>query len=269
MTFRCLVGLYGLNRSLRWTAGSILKNIVEPLRLAGADILFAAHLNEPGRVQDARTGEAGIPITRRGVDRLNLDALMFEKQEESRLPRSLLAVVKGLPDDPYQPRQTMINLLWQLYSLDQLWNLVQILPDRHDAYIFLRPDMEYLDRLDVGLLLEQIHGGTDLITASWGQWGGLNDRFAICSPKGAEIYARRIGFAERFCEENGYLNAEQLLKSVAEWRGLGLGYTSLRALRVRATGVSVRGEFKVSRTEWLRTVTRKRLQDAVRLVAKP
>ena len=162
----------------------------------------------------------------------------------------------------------MINLLCQLYSLSQLWNLAQIFPERHDVYIFLRPDMEYLDRLDVDQLLEQIRGGADLVTASWGQWGGLNDRFAFCSPRGAEIYARRIGVVERFCEENGHLNAEELLKSVAEWNRLALGYTSLRAFRVRANGVSIRGEFEVSKTEWLRTVARKRLQDAVRVVGR-
>jgi len=218
---------------------------------------------------DERTREFGIPITRRGVDLLNLDAMIFERQEESRLQASTLQAIDSLPASPQlEPRQGMINLLFQLYSLNQMWNLVQALPERRDVYIFLRPDMEYLDSLDVDLLMKQIRGGADLITASWGQWGGLNDRFAFCSPKGAEIYARRIGLVQRFCEENGHLNAEELLKSVAHWNQLALEYTSLRAFRVRANGVSIRGEFEVSRTEWLRTVARKRLQDAVRFVAR-
>jgi len=269
LSFRCLIGLYGLNRSLRWTARSIVRNFIDPIRSAGADFTVAAHFNEPGSVPDDRTREFGIPITRRGVDLLNPDAMIFEKQEESRLPASILKAIDSLPPDPrLEPRQGMINLLYQLYSLNQMWNLVRVLPERHDLYIFLRPDMEYLDTLDVDLVISQIHEGADLITASWGQWGGLNDRFAFCSPRGADIYARRISLVKRFCEENGHLNAEELLKSVAEWNQLALDYTSLRAFRVRANGVSIRGEFEVSRMEWLRTVARKRLQDTVRYIAR-
>jgi hypothetical protein len=258
---RTLVGFYGLNRSLRWTAASINRNVLAPLRRAKIELTCAAHFNEPGVIHDERSGELGIAIDRTGISRLPLDALTIEKQEEERLPASVLQAIGDLPAGPdVAPRQTMMNLLWQLYSLSQLWKLIHVTPDRYDAYVFLRPDMEYLDPLDPALLEQVAAGEVDLITGSWGKWGGLNDRFGICSPKSAEVYAQRIGGVQRLCEEKGFLHGEPLLKSVAEWANLKLGYTDLRAMRVRADGGTVRGEFDISAYEFVRGVARKRIR---------
>jgi len=260
MRMRALVGFYGLNRSLRWTAASINKNVIAPLRRANVEVTCAAHFNEPGVIHDQRSGELGIAIDRTGISRLPLDALTIEKQGEERLPASVVQAIGGLPEGPHvAPWQTMMNLLWQLYSLNQLWKLIHVTPDRCDAYVFLRPDMEYLDRLDPALLAQVAGGKVDLITGSWGQWGGLNDRFGICSPKAAEVYAQRIRGVERLCEEKGWLHGEPLLKSVAEHANLKLGYTGLRAMRVRADGGTVRGEFDISAYEFVRGVARKRI----------
>jgi hypothetical protein len=260
MSMRTLVGFYGLNRSLRWTAASINKNVIAPLRGANVDVRCAAHFNEPGLIHDERSGELGIAIDRTGIGLLPLDALTLEKQEEGRLPATVLQAISDLPERPtVAPRQTMLNLLWQLYSLNQLWKLIHVTRDRHDAYIFLRPDMEYLDPLDPSVLTRIASGEVDLITASWGKWGGLNDRFAICSPTGAEVYAQRISGVERLCADEGYLHGEPLLKSVAERANLRLGYTDVRAMRVRADGGTVRGEFDISAYQLVRGIARKRV----------
>lgn len=260
MSMRVLVGLYGLNRSLRWTAVSINKNVIASLRHANVEVTCAAHFNEPGLIHDERSGELGIAIDRTGIGRLPLDALMLEKQEEGRLPATVLEAIRDLREGPtVAPRQTMLNLLWQLYSLNQLWKLVHVTPDRYDAYLFLRPDMEYLDPLDPSVLNRIVSGEVDLITASWGKWGGLNDRFGVCSPRGAEVYAQRISGVERLCEDKGFLHGEPLLKSVAERANLRLGYTGLRAMRVRADGGTVRGEFHISAYELVRGLARKRV----------
>ena len=260
MRMRVLVGFYGLNRSLRWTAASINKNVIAALRRGDVEVTCAAHFNEPGVIHDERSGELGIVIDRTGISRLPLDALIIEKQEEARLPASVLQAISDLPEGPdVAPLQTMMNLLWQLYSLSQLWKLIHVTPDHYDGYVFLRPDMEYLDALDPSLLRQVAGGEVDLISGSWGQWGGLNDRFGICSPRGAEVYAQRICGVERLCEDKSFLHGEPLLKSVAERANLKLGYTGVRAMRVRADGGTVRGEFDISAYEFVRGITRKRL----------
>ena len=63
----------------------------------------------------------------------------------------------------------------------------------------------------------------------------------------------------RFCEENGYLQAEDLLRSVAAWSDLKLAYTTLRAMRVRADGGTIREDFRLSPAVLARGMARKRI----------
>lgn len=262
MAVRCLVGFYGLNRSLRWTAGSIVKKILAPLSAANVQLRCIAHFNEPTMIHSEHSEEFDLPVTRLGLRRLPLDAYVLERQEESRLPRAAVRSVDELTPGPrLQPRPTMINLLSQLYSLKQLWMLAQLTPDKHDIFIFLRPDLEYLDRIEPQKNLGSILSGeADLITPSWQQWGGLNDRFAFCSQKGAEVYANRIDAVKRFCDENDYLNAEELLGSVARSTQLKLRYTDIRAMRVRADGATLRENFDLNPYIFVRGIARKRIE---------
>jgi len=261
MTVRCLVGLYGLNRSMRWTAASIKRKILTPLRDAKAQVLCFAHFNEPGIINSDHSGEKDIQITRQGLSQMSFEKILFEPQSEARLPSSALAAIDALPPGPrIEPRQTMVNLLFQLHSLDRLWGLVEQSAGKHDVFFFLRPDLEYLDAIRPETIFRQINEqGVDLITASWDQWGGLNDRFAFCSQKGAKAFARRIHMVPRFCEENGYLQAEDLLRSVAAWSDLKLAYTTLRAMRVRADGGTIREDFRLSPAVLARGMARKRI----------
>jgi hypothetical protein len=261
VSVRCLVSFYGLNRSLRWTAASIRKKILKPLREADTNLRCVAHFNEPATIHSDHSAEFNLPVTRRGLASLPLDAILFENQHQDRLPRSVVDTIEGLPAGPrLEPRATMINLLSQLYSLRQVWRLAALTQDKYDVYIFLRPDLEYLDRIEPATLFGQIlSDGADLITPSWHQWGGLNDRFAFCSSRGAEAYALRLDQVERFCAEHGHLNAEELLASVANWAGLKLRYTNIRAMRIRADGATLRESFELPPPVFVRGIVRKRI----------
>jgi hypothetical protein len=265
---RCLVSFYGLNRSLRWTARSIVKKVLEPLYDANAQVRCIAHFNEPLRIHSEHSAEFNLPVTRRGLHRLPLNAYLCEEQEEDRLPPAVLNCIDSLSSGPrVEPRATMINLLSQLYSLKQVWRLAQLTRSDHDVFLFLRPDLEYLDRFEVEQIFKPILAGeVDLITASWHQWGGLNDRFAFCSPTGAEIYANRIDEVERFCAVHGYLNAEELLENAARSSGLKLRYTNVRAMRIRADGATLRERFDLSPYVVVRGIARKRIERVRRLL---
>jgi hypothetical protein len=64
---------------------------------------------------------------------------------------------------------------------------------------------------------------------------------------------------EKFCEEERFLHAENLLQSVAQAANLRLRFTNIRAMRVRADGGTVRSEFDVRPHEFFRGVIRKRI----------
>jgi hypothetical protein len=155
----------------------------------------------------------------------------------------------------------MINLLSQLYSLKQVWSLAQLTRNEHDIFLFLRPDLEYVDRLrPADIFNPLLRGEADLITGSWHQWGGLNDRFAFCSRRGAETYANRIDQVTNFCAARGHLNAEELLDYVARRAELKLRYSNIRAMRVRADGATLREGFDLNPYVVLRGIMRKRME---------
>ena len=261
---KVFVGLFGLNRSLNWTSQSIARNILAPLKQAGIQPTVAAHFNKPKVIDNIHSGEKLIPHRSEGWWRLPLQALLIDDQDMARLPTEIAAwVAPSFPNDDIVRRQTRRNLIFQLYSLQRLWGLCDLMGCRDsDIFLFVRPDLEYLDPIDVATLRHQILvEGVDLITPEWGTFGGLNDRFAFCSRRGAALYASRLPQVDSFCRTYGWLQAESLLKVEAEREGLSLATTPLRALRVRANGATVRerSEIKLRPFEMVRAVSRKRL----------
>jgi hypothetical protein len=103
--------------------------------------------------------------------------------------------------------------------------------------LLLRPDLRYLDRLDPGRELSLLTGGRgDIIVPAWQDWGGLNDRFAFCTVRSAQIYATRSRLLTEAIGEMGCLHAEGFLRFVVACHGLRVGLTGLRAVRIRADG---------------------------------
>lgn len=261
-SLRVFVGMYGLNRSLAWTRRSIAANVLRPLRATGMNVRFAAHFNMVDVIRNIHSQEDGARGQGSSWRKLPIDALLTEPQGIARLPaKARQWTDPRFPDDTAEACQTRANLMFQLYSLRRLWDLAGLM-GAHDAdiIVFIRPDLEYLDAIDAPRLVEQIvDGGTDLITANWHRWGGLNDRFAYCSPRGAEVYATRLDRIDDFCRRHGALQAEALLAECATAEGLRLGETGVRAMRVRSNGATWREDFTLTPGQMLRSVARKRL----------
>lgn len=256
----CFVGFYGLNRSLRWTASSIERNILLPLREFGFDIRTAAHLNLPRDISNVRTREQTAPSSE-WPSSIPLEICWLEPQHDS-----LSHIESGGHDltifgggDSVYEYQNRRNLALQLHSLHRLWRLCSIIgSDNSDLFVLLRPDLEYIDRLDVAQIYESISKrGVDLITPEWHQWDGLNDRFAFCSARGAATYCQRLERAhEHIVERGGDFHAETFLKWAAERDALHLDICKLRAMRVRSSGKTWREDFKLDIATNLRALTR-------------
>src|SRR3546814_18877936 len=88
--------------------------------------------------------------------------------------------------------------LRQQYSL---WTVTQAFKEHKDEYaaaIYLRPDVRFLDKLDVNALSQIVNGNARTIaTPSWHTWHGVNDRFAMGKPADMFTYEeRRLGMDE-------------------------------------------------------------------------
>lgn len=235
----CFVGFFGLNRSLQWTYDSIRENVLDPLEAFGCEPVLAGHFNCPDTVHSPRSGEFHVPLETKSMRKLKLEICWLEPQTTD-VFADLLPVLLATPlrqeDDP--EGIVRLNVMHQLHSLRRLGSLLRLLGSRvFDFYCFLRPDLMYIDPMPVAEVFDLIQDKkTDLITADWHQWGGLNDRFAYCSFRGAQVYLNRIDLVRQFCVEKGMFHAESLLLYAAERAQLSCEFIAMRASRVRATG---------------------------------
>ena len=232
---RCLIGFFGITRSLRHTADSIRAGFVDPLRHAGFTTPLVGHFNLPERLSNPRSGEVDVAPDRVESALLRLDLCWVEPQSDSTISAEL-AVAKRFPDAFADQYRSLANLCHQLRSLQRLWSLLDLAgAGEDDLVLLLRPDLLYLDRLDPARDLKPLlHGRADLIVPGWQSWGGLNDRFAFCTVRAARIYATRFRLFAEACQEMGGMHAETFLAFVATCHRLRVGLTDLRAVRVRA-----------------------------------
>ncbi len=79
-----------------------------------------------------------------------------------------------------------------------------------DIYVFARPDTFLLRTVSLPTL-----SNGEMYIPQWHGWPGkeVNDRFAVCSPMAAEIYARKGRAYERYVKDKAYVhNPERMLR---------------------------------------------------------
>jgi hypothetical protein len=246
---RCFVGFFGLNRSLRWTAPSIRRNILAPLRAAGFTPVLAAHFNRPAVINHPSSNEQAVKVRQDQRMSLPFDLQWIEPQQDANIAE-LVEPVLAVPfrdyDDP--TGGTRRNILHQLHSLRRLRSMAGLLGEQpFDAFLMLRPDIEYIDPLDLEGLEAVVRGEVDMVTPSWHQYGGLNDRFAFCSLKAAEAFMSRWDHVTSHCQAHGYIHPETLLAEAIQKAGVRVRTTEQRALRVRATGETFAEGFRLGK----------------------
>ena len=246
----CFVGFYGLDRSLRWTSRSIRRNVLQPLSRAGFNCVLAGHFNRPEVIHHPASGERGVKVRHRPAKHLDLDLVWTEPQSES-TARDLVDIVLSAPfrdyDDP--TGGTRRNIAYQLHSLRRLGELADLAGGRRfSVFVLLRPDIEYIDPIDIDLIRKISRGEVDFVTPSWHLWGGMNDRFGFGNYDAAKAFLNRSAHLSEFCRKHSFLHPESLLKESMEAAGVRVALTDQRALRVRATGETWAEGFRLPKT---------------------
>jgi hypothetical protein len=236
---QCLVGFFGLNRALPLTFPSIQANVLDAVRAAGLRPVVVAHFNDPAFIHSPRSGEKHVTVKMDGLNLLGAELCWVEPQRDSNIAKHVADVMK-LPLVGDRDVETTIrrNSMHQLYSLARLLALAKMAGlHRFGAVCVMRADMKYLDPLPAGTLTRIKNGEVDIVTPSWGKYGGANDRFALCSPQGAEVYLGRLALIERYSQEkDGNYHSEEFLEYVLRQSGLRLEVMPTRAQLVRSTG---------------------------------
>ncbi|MGL6044138.1 MAG: hypothetical protein ACRC1J_09455 [Sandaracinobacteroides sp.] len=231
---RAVAIFYGLPRSLRWTSDSIARNAIGPIAALGADIGKVGHFNAPATIDNPRSGELGISYRQPEYGCLALDRLIVEEQADAPIAATLdafrhhdLGAEAGI--------NSHRNLLHALASLKKAWALAQDHPA--DIYLLLRPDLEYIDPWPAAEIVPRLLSGEiEFACPSWGDWGGINDRYAIATPRAAAAYVSRFDRIPEIVALGEPRNSEQILAWALEQSGIRIGHFQSRALRVRSDG---------------------------------
>ena len=186
MIMKVALCFWGLCRSTDKVIGSIKQNVYDVLKEAGVDYDVFVHtfsLNRP--YKNDRNCEAECMLDNDLYKLLEPTKSIIEDQDEVDT-RLNLEIYKTRPN-PWKEPETFDNhvrSLYSLYKVTQLWK-----KGRYDYIIYLRPDVRYLNPIDINWF-----SSSHLVLADFATHP-VCDRFAIGAPYKA------IAFGER------YLNA--------------------------------------------------------------
>ena len=187
------VCIYGLNRSLGVTVHSIKEKILQPVASIADEVHFYAAFNVTvcGEFSSQRSGEG---LSRIGDDQQDLLPnfwIQLVDQDDFDAGFDLAGVLSN--GDHYQDSgSSVLNMMRALNALQQCYNSIPLHARNSFPTIFLRPDLDIIDDIDLRFLLS-LATGSSVIVPSWQFFGGVNDRFAIAAPgKPSAIYANRL-----------------------------------------------------------------------------
>lgn len=242
----CCIGYFGLNRSLHKTGRNIAQNVRGALTESFA-VSSIAHFNCPSTINSPRAGELNVAAQNFNTQGLDCELTWLEPQQQVKIEH-LIPLVMNFPmkDEPDPDGIIRKNALFQMYSQSKLLQMLRMLGmERFKLFCLARADLLYLDPIPAASMASIVSGKVDLVTPAWQRWGGFNDRFALCSRAGAEIYLDRINWVSRFCQEKGYFHPEEILRFSVEQSGATFDFMPTRARRVRSTGVANNEDFTI------------------------
>jgi hypothetical protein len=239
---RVAVVFFGVARGAAITAASIKRCIYacNP----GVNFHTIASLNLVDTITNPRTGELGAPLNAADIFLLNADVYALARQDDAAIATAF-AAARQQRDYFENCWISVRNHLHQLASLRRAWRLAADAPAGFDYFLFVRPDLRYLDEFCLADIIARFHDGNNIALPSWHSFGGFNDRFALAAPEAARHYANRLDLVAEYCAQNP-LHPESLLAYALEKAAAQLCQLPARATRVRAHGALSPDDFSVS-----------------------
>ena len=207
--------LYGLSRSMEFTVSSIQKNVLSELSRGGvAYSVFVDGVFVKDTITNPRSNEFNTSYDISEWSALGPKVMSVTIHEEFLQDYAFLvhkALSKG---DSFSNGGVSIgNGIESLLSLRNATKLMTTSRKYFDGVIVLRPDLEYLDPIDLDLLHQSIRLGF-IVTPSWQRHLGENDRFAYGAWDAMVMYGNRIDHFPRYMStsSSGPFNQEAFLK---------------------------------------------------------
>ena len=231
MSHRVAVVFWGIARSLRHTISSIQSNVLQPLRSAGHRVSVCVHTYTSNKVYSnpwAKERPQMMDNTQHKL--LNADIEVVEDQdlvwEEENLQQ--LLPEKDPWDNEFRQYK---NFILAVRSKAAAFRAIQRL--EADVVVFSRPDVTYRKPIEMSWIERCAASDHVVLGPCWQLPWGINDRFAICSGKAAELWSASAleHLKLRKCDTS----EKQLFDCVTK-HGAALGTIDVHFWRVRMGG---------------------------------
>ncbi len=242
---RVAVIFFGLARGVPLTIESIRRNIHACNANLGFSLYTVASLNVVETIYNPRAGEIDVSLDPGDAFLLDADAYALVRQDDAAIavPRAAAQLQRDEFGDGWV---SVRNALHQLASLRRAWKIcTELLHLRFDHYLFVRPDLIYLDEIRLADLVAGFRGEGNIALPAWHSHGGFNDRIAFADAVAARHYAERIDLVPAYCADR-HLHPETFLAHALERGACKVGALPVRAKRVRAQRAIVEEPFHAS-----------------------
>jgi hypothetical protein len=236
---------FGISRAATLTRDSIEKNLFLLPENSSVAFTSFASLNLPTQIHNPRSGEDIINVDQSENFSIPADYFLLSSQKDSNIS-FWLKVAQTKRDSFTNGWISVANLFHQLLSLKRAWSGLHALhPEGFDYYLFLRPDLLYLDPFNIPKLIQSVGGSDGIAIPAWHSFRGLNDRLAFAGAKAARDYANRLELCPTYCEKYS-MHGETFLAFTLDRARSKLCELPVRGHRVRANRLLRKEHFGVS-----------------------
>lgn len=229
---------WGLTRSLKLTIDSIEKYIFYPLKKDNIQYDIFLHTLKLDKINYSYTNENNIKLDFNEYKLLNPTYFSYHNQED---------VLKQIDFDLYKHKgdrevhykhRVHRNAILGLFSLKQLYIMIDESKEKYDYIFFLRPDMLYLREFQTKWF--RLSHGAKILTPKFGQSGGYNDRMFIGNYYQGMMFAKQIDYLPEYVKIKPYV-AEHFIKWLVHKKIFRNNKTFIRFInysfqRMRANG---------------------------------
>lgn len=233
------VAFYGIPRAADVCFPSIESRILRPLS-SSFEVKCFYHFYRKSEINNSRSGEFG---------RFQSTWYDYFSEFDGRIDPPELCLdewnfqsIKAFGDVWGDDFQSLSNLVHQLNSIYQVTNAILDSETDFDCILFLRPDLLYHSGIPVQLIdLVSSSSSADVWVPAWQWFGGVNDRFALCTSRALEIYGKRVENIHSYVRSDRPLHAESLLEYSLNLYGANIKPLFINASRARIDG-SIKAE---------------------------
>ena len=237
---RIAICYWGICRSTDKTIDSIKKCIYEPLKKAGYEYDVFLHTYSIKTIYtNSRAAEDNLVINNDLYKLLN--PLVFKIDDPADLCIDLQEYrTMGDPWGASFSNTTFNNHIYSLYSLNEVTNLWRKSLNQYDFVIYARPDVSYLNPINVDWMTAL--NIDECLLPDFHRYP-INDRFAILRAETAHIYGSRFVHALDYSKMHA-LHSEKFLYHILMSNNICMSDVRFRFRRVRATGIEIDNDVK-------------------------